>query len=249
MEIKLKPGEVLQGIKIFDGIDKKTNLPYCQPDHKNKQIYQLGENKYDGKIKLCENGFHFCLDLASASDYKQLFRDHVDKKYPNALMISPVYYVAAKDKILFEEYEKCGMFSCKYVTNNLKIGRQIYIDEIIHYNLHHYMHTYAYALLDKPEMLTHEISIGSGILPYYSYRYLIQTDASNVTIDSIPGCCGECHNYTIFSNPNSILTITNKTKYVHYVNRYYGCEQYITPVPRYSTVEFKQLDKIGKIVS
>ena len=38
MKIKLKPGDVLQGIKIFDGIDKKTNLPYCQPDS-YKQIY------------------------------------------------------------------------------------------------------------------------------------------------------------------------------------------------------------------
>lgn len=74
MEIKLYKNESLSGVKIFDGIDEKTNLPYCQPNNNNKQIYQLGENKYNGKLELCETGFHFCLDLASASDYKYLFK-------------------------------------------------------------------------------------------------------------------------------------------------------------------------------
>ena len=237
MEIKLKSGEVLQGIKIFDGIDKKTNLPYCQPGD-IKQIYQLGENKYDGKIEFCKAGFHFCLDLASASDYKYLFKTHVDEKYPNAVMISPVFYVTAKDKIQLYEYERCknGVFTCKYVTNNLTIGRQLNYGEVMYWALEQSVFSFPHSLLDKPEISTHEVTD-------YSVKPLVQTRARKVTIDT--AFIGK--HYTIFSNTSNLLTVTNKTKLVQYVNRY-GGEQYITPVPRYSTVEFKQLDKFGKIV-
>lgn len=237
MKIKLKPGEVLQGIKIFDGIDKKTNLPYCQPDS-YKQIYQLGENKYDGKIEFCKAGFHFCLDLASASDYKYLFKTHVDEKYPNAVMISPVFYVTAKDKIQLYEYEryKNGVFTCKYVTNNLNVDRQLNYGEVMYWALEQSVFSFPHSLLDKPEISTHEVTD-------YSVKSLVQTRARKVTIDT--AFIGK--HYTIFSNISNLLTVTNKTKLVQYVNRY-GGEQYITPVPRYSTVEFKQLDKFGKIV-
>ena len=238
MEIKLKPSEVLQGIKIFDGIDKKTNLPYCQPD-KNKQKYQLGENKYDGKIEFCKAGFHFCLDLASASDYKYLFKTHVDKKYPNAVMISPVFYVTAKDKIQLNEYERTinGVFTCKYITNNLTLDRQLGCGEIMYWALEQSVFSFPHSLLDKPEISTHEVTD-------YSVKSLVQTYARKVIIDTT--FIGK--HYTIFSNTNNLLTVTNKTKLVQYVNRYDGCDQYITPVPRYSTVEFKQCDKIGKLV-
>jgi len=244
MEIKLKPGEVLRGIKIFDGIDKKTKLPYCQPD-KNKQIYQLGENKYDGKIGVCRAGFHFCLDLASASDYKYLFKSHVVKKYPNAVIISPVFYVTAKDEIQSDEYERKidGVFTCKYVTNNLNVCRQLNYSEIMYCALEQSISSFPHSLLNKPEISTHEINLLSN-QPYYFNRCLIQTFAKDVTIDRIPND----YNHTIFSNTSNLLTVRNKTKYTQYVNRY-DCAQYITPVPRYSTVEFKQFDKFGKIVN
>lgn len=237
MEIKLDENDCLFGIKIFDGIDKKTNLPYCQYDN-NKQIYQLGENKYNGKIGLCKAGFHFCLDLASASDYKYLFKTHVDKKYPNAVIISPVFYVTAKDKIQSNEYKRSinGVFTCKYVTNNLTVDRQLNYSEVLYCALEQSIFSFPHSLLDKPEISTHEVTD-------YSVKPLVQTQARKVIIDT--AFIGK--HYTIFSNTSNLLTVTNKTKLVQYVNRY-GSEQYITPVPRYSTVEFKQLDKFGKIV-
>lgn len=244
MEIKLKPYESLAGIKIFDGIDEKTNLPYCQPNYNVKQIYQIGENKYNGKIQLCENGFHFSLDISAAGDYKSLFSDHIDKKYPNALMIKPVYYVTAKDKILSEEYEKFGCFRHKYVTNNLTIGRQFYVNEIMFHVLNYIVFGFTYSSLDKPVLSTHEIDFSTTNQPYYFNRCLIQTFAKDVTIDRIP----DYHNHTIISRVDSLLTVRNKTKYTQYVNRYGYTEQYITPVPRYSTVEFKRLDKFGKVI-
>lgn len=236
MEIKLKSGEVLQGIKIFDGIDKKTNLPYCQPGD-IKQIYDISnENVYDGEIKLRKAGFHFCLDVASANDSKNIFRYNLGKKYPNALIMNPIHYVIAKDKILSEEYERFGGFRCIYITNNLTIGKPLFCNEILHYITNCPVSGCEYSLLDasKSEVYTHEIQ--------HTNKCLIQSGAKDVIIDT------QNMDYTIFSNSYNPLIVKNKTKYTQYINRYRRCEQYITPVPRYSTVEFKPFDKIGKIV-
>lgn len=236
MEIKLKPYESLTGIKIFDGIDEKTGNPYCKPGN-IKQIYDTSnENIYDGEIELCEAGFHFCLDVASASDFKNIFRYNLGKKYPNALIMNPIYYVIAKDKILSGEYERFGSFRCIYNTNNLTIGKPLFCNEILHYITNCPVSSCAYSLLDvsKSEVYTHEIQ--------HTNKCLIQSGAKDVIIDT------QNMNYTIFSNSYNSLTVKNKTKYTQYVNRYCRCEQYITPVPRYSTVEFKPFDKIGKIV-
>lgn len=237
MEIKLKPYESLVGIKIFDGIDEKTGNPYCKPGN-IKQIYNTSsENVYDGKIELCKAGFHFSLDIFAASDYKNIFRCNLGKKYPNALIMNPVYHVIARDKILSEEYERFGGFRCKYITNNLTLGNPLFCCDIIHYITNCPVSDYAYSLLDvgKSEVYTHEIN--------HTNRCLIQSCAKDVIIDTQQ----THHNYTIFSNYYNLLTVKNKTKYTQYVNRYVTCEQYITPVPRYSTVEFKQFDKIGKL--
>lgn len=238
MEIKLKPYESLTGIKIFDGIDEKTGNPYCKPGN-IKQIYDTSnENVYDGEIELCKAGFHFSLDIFAASDYKYIFRCNLGKKYPNALIMNPIYCVVARDKILSEEYERFGGFRCKYITNNLTIGNPLFCNEILHYITNCPVSEYAYSLLNasKSEVYTHEIQ--------HSNRCLIQSGAKDVIIDTQ----NEYHNYTIFSNSYNPLTVKNKTKYTHYVNRYVTCEQYITPVPRYSTVEFKPFDKIGKVI-
>lgn len=244
MEIKLKPYEFLTGIKIFDGIDEKTGNPYCKPGN-IKQIYDTSnENIYDGEIELCKAGFHFSLDMSAAGDYKLLFNDHVDKKYPNAVMISPVFYVTAKDKILCEEYENFGCFRHKYVTNNLNVCKQFYNNEIMFHVLNYIVFSFPHSVLDKPEMSTHEIYSTTN-QPYYFNRCLIQTFAKDVTIDRIP----DTHNHTIFSNISNSLTVRNKTKYTQYVNRYGYVEQYITPVPRYSTIKFEPFDKIGKKVN
>lgn len=155
-------------------------------------------------------------------------------------MMSPVFYVIAKDKIQLNEYERSinGVFTCKYVTNNLTVGRQLNYGEVMYWALEQSVFSFPHSLLDKPEMSTHEVTD-------HSVKPLVQTLARKVTIDTT--FIGK--HYTIFSNTINLLTVTNKTKLVQYVNRYVGCEQYITPVPRYSTVEFKQCDKIGKIVS
>lgn len=75
MEIKLYKNESLPGVKIFDGIDKETGKPYCQPakyDIDSKKVYETDRvtNYYDGNIIPCKNGFHFSMTLQDAAHYK-----------------------------------------------------------------------------------------------------------------------------------------------------------------------------------
>lgn len=230
MEIKLKPGDILQGIKIFDGIDKKTNLPYCQPDN-NKQIYQKGENKYDGKIEICRKGFHFSMSIGEAYDYKPIINLQSSR---NVIIINPVFEVYATGKVISETYNRYGGFGQKFVTDCLYLDRQFSNSEILAYLITN--------RLCHIKTFTDTNVSTSSTLSYIKFLY--QGNAKEITIDSLP----LDKNFTIFSNSYNPLTVKNKTKYTQYVNRYYGYEQYIIPIPRYSTVEFKQLDKIGKLV-
>ena len=231
MEIKLKPGEILQGVKIFDGIDKRTNRPYCQPDNNNKQIYQKGENNYDDKIEICRKGFHFSMSIGEAYDYKSIISLQSSR---NAIIINPVFEVYATGKVISETYNRYGGFGQKFVTDCLYLDRQFSNSEILTYLLTN--HLYHIKPLTDINVST------SSILSYVKCLY--QGNAKEITIDSLP----LDKNFTIFSNSYNPLTVKNKTKYTQYVNRYYGYEQYIIPIPRYSTVEFNQLDKIGKLV-
>lgn len=242
MEIKLYKNESLYGVKIFDGIDKETGKPYCQPtiDADSKKIYETGGivNYYDGNIILCESGFHFSMTLQDAFDYKNLFSLYKNKKYPKAMIIHPVYNVAAVGKIKAETtYWHNGEIKQKYVTNKLKLGRLLGCDEIINYSIQHGMIN-SYAVLNKPISVTSHQDSNSKILFPQSYTFF-------VTIDNI-ALVG--NNYTIFSNLFKELTVENKTEYTHYVNRYLGAEQYITPIPRHTTIQFEQCDKVGKVI-
>lgn len=228
MEIKLKSGEVLQGIKIFDGIDKKTNLPYCQPDD-YKQIYQKGENKYDDEIEICRKGFHFSMSIGEAYDYKPIIGLQSSR---NAIIIHPVFEVYATGKIFSETNNRYGGFGQKFVTDYLYLDRQFSNSEILTYLVANHL-CYIKTFTDTNV----STSSTSG-----SIKCLYQGNAKEITIDSLP----PDKNFTIFSNYKDNLIVKNKTKYTHYVNRYCGYEQYIIPIPRYSTVEFKQLDKFGK---
>lgn len=96
----------------------------------------------------------------------------------------------------------------------------------------------SYAVLNKPISTTSHQDSNSKILFQQSYNFF-------VTIDNI-ALVG--NNYTIFSNSFKDLTVENKTDYTHYVNRYCGCKQYIIPIPRHTTIEFEQCDKIGKVI-
>lgn len=231
MEIKLKPGEILQGVKIFDGIDKKTNLPYCQPDNNNKQIYQKGENNYDGKIEICRKGFHFSMSIGEACDYKPIISLQSSR---NVVIINPVFEVYATGKVISETYSRYGGFSHKFVTDCLYLDRQFSNNVILTYLVTNHL-CYIKTFTD----ISVSTSSTSG-----STKCLYQGNAKEITIDSLPSD----KNFTIFSDYKDKLTVKNKTKYAHYVNRCCRYEQYITPVPRYSTVEFKPFDKIGKLV-
>lgn len=227
MEIKLKPGDILQGIKIFDGIDKKTNLPYCQPDN-NKQIYQKGENKYDGKIEICRKGFHFSMSIGEAYDYKPI----INLQSSRNVIINPVFEVYATGKVISETYNRYGGFGQKFVTDCLYLDRQFSNSEILAYLITN--------RLCHIKTFTDTNVSTSSTLSYIKFLY--QGNAKEITIDSLP----LDKNFTIFSNSYNPLTVKNKTKYTQYVNRYYGYEQYIIPIPRYSTVEFKTFDKVGE---
>lgn len=242
MEIKLDKNESLYGVKIFDGIDKETGKPYCQPtsDADSKKIYETGGivNYYDGNIIPCECGFHFSMTLQDAFDYKNLFSLCKNKKYPKAMIINPVYNVSAVGKIKAETtYWWGGEYKQKYVTNKLKLGRLFGCDEIINYSIQHGM-IKSYAVLNKPISVTSHQDSNSKILFQQSGNFF-------VTIDNI-ALVG--NNYTIFSYSFKELTVENKTDYTHYVNRYVGEKQYIIPIPRHTTIEFEQCDKIGKLV-
>lgn len=241
MEIKLYKNESLPGVKIFDGIDKETGKPYCQPaiDADSKKIYETNGivNYYDGNIIPCESGFHFSMTLQDAFDWKDLFSLYENKKYPKAMIMHPVYKISAVGKIKAETYWWNGENKQKYTTNKLKLGKQFSCEEIISYSIQHGMIS-SYAVLNKPISTTSHQDSNSKILFQQSYNFFVTID--NIALVS--------NNYTIFSNSFKELTVENKTNYTHYVNRYCGYEQYIIPIPRYSTVEFKQLDKFGKIV-
>lgn len=241
MEIKLDKDEYLPGVKIFDGIDKKTGKPYCQPtiDVDSKKIYETNSivNYYDGKLKLCESGFHFSMTLQDAFDWKDLFSLYENKKYPKAMIMHPVYNVSAVGKIKAETYWWNGEKKQKYVTNKLKLGKQFGCEEIISYSIQHGMIS-SYAVLNKPISTTSHQGSNSKILFQQSYNFF-------VTIDNI-ALVG--NNYTIFSNSFKELTVENKTEYTHYVNRYLGEKQYIIPIPRHTTIKFEQCDKVGKVI-
>lgn len=233
MKIVLDEDEYLPGVKIFDGIDKETNLPYCNPDD-NKQIYQKGENVYDGEIEICRKGFHFSMSIGEAYNHKPVIGLQYSKRNATAALINPVFEVYATGKILSETYNIYGGFSQKFVTDHLYLDRQFSNNEIITYLIANHL-CYINTFVDT-NVSTSSI-LGNS-------RCLYQGNAKEITIDSLP----VVKNFTIFSNYKDNLIVKNKTKYTHYVNRYCGYEQYIIPIPRYSTVEFKQLDKFGKLV-
>ena len=235
MIITLPNENTLHGVKIFDGIDEKTNLPYCMPtiSSKTKYVYNIGENTYDGDIELCKSGFHFCMNLLDAYNYKMLIGVFADKKYPKAAKMKPVYKVYAKGKVLADiGYSHSGYIQ-KFVTNNLVVGKPILYNQIMNYILAYNL--CGIAKLDKQEVSTSTIPD--------LHQYIHQGEAKIITVDKLTW-----NNFTIFSDVIHLLTVVNKTKYTQYVTRYDCYEQYITPVPRYSTVEFDQLDKIGKVI-
>lgn len=241
MEIKLDENEYLPGVKIFNGIDKETGKPYCQPivNADNKKIYETNGivNYYDDNIIPCECGFHFSMTLQDAFDYKDLFSLYKNKKYPKAMIIHPVYNVSAVGKIKAETYWWGGEYKQKYVTNKLKLGKQFSCEEIINYSIQHGMIA-SYAVLNKPISTTSHQDSNSKILFQQSGNFF-------VTIDNT-ALFGK--NYTIFSNLIKELTVENKTGYTHYVNRYVCKKQYIIPIPRHTTIEFEQCDKVGKVI-
>ena len=241
MEIKLDKNESLPGVKIFDGIDKETGNPYCQPTihADSKKIYETGGivNYYDGNIIPCECGFHFSMTLQDAFDYKDLFSLNKNKKYPKAMIIHPVYSVSAVGKIKAEMYWRNDENKQKYVTNKLKLVRLFGCDEIINYSIQHGMIN-SYAVLNKPISTTSHQDSNSKILFQQSGNFF-------VTIDNIALVD---NNYTIFSDSFKDLTVENKTDYTHYVNRYVGEKQYIIPIPRHATIKFEQCDKVGKVI-
>ena len=241
MEIKLYKDENLPGVKIFDGIDKETGKPYCQPaiDADSKKIYETNGivNYYDGNIIPCESGFHFSMTLQDAFEWKDLFSLYENKKYPKAMIMHPVYKVSAVGKIKAETYWWNGENKQKYTTNKLKLGKQFSCEEIISYSIQHGM-IKSYAVLNKPISTTSHQDSNSKILFQQSYNFFVTID--NIALVS--------NNYTIFSNSFKELTVENKTNYTHYVNRYCGYEQYITPVLRHTTIKFEQCDKVGKVI-
>ncbi len=237
MKIVLDEDEYLPGVKIFDGIDKETNLPYCNPDD-NKQIYQKGENVYDGEIEICRRGFHFSMSIGEAYNYKPVIDLQYSRRNANAALINPVFEVYATGKILSETYNIYGGFSQKFVTDHLYLDRQFSNNEIITYLIANHL-CYINTFVDT--------NVSTSSIPSIlgNSRCLYQGDAKEITIDSLP----VVKNFTIFSNYTNKLIVKNKTKYTHYVNRFEDKSQHIEVIPRYSTVEFKQCNIFGCKIS
>ena len=242
MEIKLYKNEYLPGVKIFDGIDKETGKPYCQPakyDIDSKKVYETDgvTNYYDGNIALCKSGFHFSMSLQDAVQYKDLFGLCENKKYSKAMTIAPVYHVYAVGKIKAEAHLYNDECKQKYVTNQLKLDKQFNCCEIIDHAIQHGIIS-SYAVLNKPISTTSHQDSNSKILFQTAHVYFVTID-NNALVGN---------NYTIFSNSFTELTVENKTNYTHYVNRTMCNEQYIIPIPRHTTIKFEQCDKVGKVI-
>lgn len=232
MKIELDENEYLPGVKIFDGIDKETNLPYCKPDD-YKQIYQKGENVYDGEIEICRRGFHFSMSIREAYNYKSIIGLQCSRR--NAVLINPVFEVHATGKIFSETYNTHGGFEQKFVTDHLYLDRQVSNRAILIYLVTNNL-CYIKTFIDTNVSTS---SITGNI------RCLYQGNAKEITIDSLPSV----KNFTIFSDYSNKLIVKNKTKYTHYVNRCEDKFQHIEVIPRYSTVEFKQYNIFGNKIS
>ena len=219
--------ERISGVKIFDGIE--NGKLFCKPRYK-KYFYKTGSNRFYGKIKMCESGFHFCLDMESASTYKELFKQY--KKHHSGFIIAPVACVTSYG------YKNCIAQlepKLKLVTDELYIhslwSNVAVIDEFVDRN-------YSWLSYNQIIKSNNELSVYRGYdvnaSIWQNFDLFFQRCKScSIEIDN-----QKTNNSTIFSPINTALEIINKSKYTQYVNRYDHKIQTITALPRKSEVRF-----------
>lgn len=231
----------LHGIKIFDGIGGKHELPYCQPNNMVDKYYysKKSTNKLADDLKICKSGFHFCLFFRDALAYKNLIISarHFDcklfRKYPKAYVIAPVYNVSAIGDVIFEQEE---LKYNKFATNELNLLSMVDNLKLIK----------AYDYYITSQIYNQQyMNASSRVVSVDDLDYITQTnDNQEITIIGKSRFC----RITIFSGCNQTLKVINNTKYTQYVNRY-GCySQDIIPILRHSTMEFKSQSVKGVIV-
>ena len=240
----------LYGVKIFDGIGGKLNLPYCNP-YDAKYYYSLAlVNEFEGNIEMCGKGFHFGLTFKDALAYKHFvtFAKSINykhiKKYPRAYVLAPVYNVTAMgDVILTQDTSD----NTKCVTNKLRLDSQInyhvLIADYTHYNLYSYDNVNSIESKNTPLLKLPQQTLYSNYISY-GIQCLNDTEATIV-------CDNKNSKFpytTIFSSVYQTLKVINKTKYTQYVTRYSDYSQEIIPIPRHTTMEFKSQSVKGVIV-
>ncbi len=100
---KSPPKEIIRGYKVFDP-------DFSCRGHK----YESGkEYKFDGEIKICESGFHFCIKAAHCFSYYSFDSNNI------------VCEVEALGET------KTHSDDSKIVTNHIKIGRRLTWDEVL----------------------------------------------------------------------------------------------------------------------
>jgi len=224
--------EFIEGVKIFDGVDKETGNPYCCPEEDVKYIYSKEKvNECNGQILLCRNGFHFSLDLNSARYYKPFFG--ISEKYPKASILNPVYIVRAYGDIFIHQSYPTN----KLVTNKLQLISKICNNDIIEAHISH--NCYASKDLESI-LLKNEYNIINLNNCHNNKLFQIYCDDCVLIIEG-DACKSGGKNQTIFSRVTTSFKVVNKSKYTQYVNRIslFDQDQVITPIPRHSTIIFE----------
>jgi len=259
----MKAENDVYGIKIFDGIknDKPYTIVYPSAPSDESQIeiktyFNIGRNNInhiDGKIKICEHGFHFSPSYDDARHDKGSLITPLQYDF---VYIPPVYQVKApkgseidtiptfttlgrlraENKIATSDLEIISPIPYTLILHHLSRDRRVFGDDEV---INHKNNT---ILLDNTYSQN-----------WYFLRY-DTIDIENIIFEPTILCNRKTNN-TLFIDHDlieigtrmSYIIITNKTKYTQYVNivdRYY---QYIFNIPRHSEIKIdKDITKSNK---
>lgn len=242
IDIDTVRSDAMYGIKIFDDMDDNNppNSAWFTPLWENaetQKFYASRENIFDGELNVTnchlnkkDKGFCFWLSLEDAVGSTMLTR--ASKNFPKAMMLNFVGEIEARDDIIACQTTNAE-HTLKFMTNNLTLGKMWNYYEIIKQWLR----------IDriKPDIVNEKKSVYKSNI-YTNCIFLDFKESAKYEITISPS--GNKHsgeiNHTIFSEKDSqSITVINKTKYTQYINRFTSWYQFITPVPKFSTVKLK----------
>lgn len=242
IDIDTVRSDAMYGIKIFDDIsdENPANSAWFTPLWENAEtqiFYSNRENIFDGELNVTnchlnkkDKGFCFWLSLEDAVVNTMLTR--TSKNFPKAMMLNFVGEIEARDDIIACQLTNAE-HTLKFMTNNLTLGNMWDYYKIVD----------QWIRIDriKPDIINDKKSVFKS--NYFKNCILLNdNDITKYEITISPSgnkYSGEI-NHTIFSaKDNHSIIVINKTKYTQYLNRFNRWYQFITPIPKFSTVTLK----------